>query len=234
MCLSWFTSSHTINVFCLPYFMIHLLRGLLGSGTADADIEFEFIQGRHNIRQYRGRQRGYWNANRLLGPRRQGKEIGQDDNASKPLQFVKKATLLQCCYSSRKNNIQKSEESRNKIVARCTTLMLRLRNACKVGVFQFIAVCFFQGTPLCVLVYGGPWMWMMFESERDTGWVHVGAGAGVHAHFLHASFSSWVAFQCMVCFVSQVGMLHQEEAHRTGRPHRTLSHNKLRTSAAEQ
>lgn len=61
MRLSWFTSPHAINAFCLQalFHMAHLLRGLLGSGTADADIEFEFIQGRHNIRQYRGRQRGY-------------------------------------------------------------------------------------------------------------------------------------------------------------------------------
>lgn len=220
---------------CKPYFMFHLLRGLLGSGTADADIEFEFIQGRHNIRQYRGRQRGYWNANRLLGPRQQGKEIGQDDNASKPLQFVKKATLChktgngfqyKCCYSTKKNNIQKQEERRNKIVAHCTTLMLRLRNACKVGAFHFIAVCFPRDPLMCA----GLW-WTMnvsdVEGESD-------ASAGVHTHFLHASFSSWVAFQCALCFVSRAGTLHQEEGHRTGRPHRTLSHNKLPTSAAEQ
>lgn len=45
-----------------PCFMFHLFFFLFYedcSGAADADIEFKIIQGRHNIRQYRGRQRGH-------------------------------------------------------------------------------------------------------------------------------------------------------------------------------
>lgn len=184
------------------------LRGLLGSRTADADIEFEFIQGRHNIRQYRGRQRGHWNANRLLGPRQQGKEIGQDDNASKPLQFVKKATLChrtgnrfqyKCCYCTKKKNIQKQEERRNKIVAHCTTLMSRLRDAWKVSAFQFIAVCF----PRDPLMHAGS-RWSMIvsnvevECEKDTVCMSC-------TYFLHSSFPSWVSFQCTVCVFCSSG-----------------------------
>lgn len=69
--------------------------------------------------------------------------------------------------------------------------MLRLRNACKVSVFQFIAVCFPRDPLMCA----GLW-WTMnvsdveSERERDTMCMHVCAGAGVHAHFLHASFFS--------------------------------------------
>lgn len=83
-------------------------------------------------------------------------------------------------------------------------------------------------------VYGTTMNVSNVEGERDTTFMHVHTGGGVHAHFLHAWFTSGVASQCTVCFVSQVGTLHQEEGHRTGRPHRTLSHNKLPTSVAEQ
>lgn len=48
---------------------------------------------------------------------------------------------------------------RNKIVAHCTTLMIRLRNACKVSAFQFIAV--FSKGPSYVY-----WFMVDHECER--------------------------------------------------------------------
>ena len=67
--------------------------------------------------------------------------------------------------------------------------MIRLRNAFKVNVFQFIAVCFPRDPVMCA----GLW-WTMnvsdAEGERDTMRMHVHAGASVHTHLLHASFSS--------------------------------------------
>lgn len=56
--------------------------------------------------------------------------------------------------------IKKLEERRNKIVAHCTILMLRLRNAFKVSVFQFIAVCFPRDSLMCA------GLWCNYECER--------------------------------------------------------------------
>lgn len=74
------------------------------------------------------------------------------------------------------------------------------------------------------------------DGERDTMSMHVWRWcycACTLPLMLHSPHEV-APFQCTVCFVSQVVLLHQEEGHRTGRPHRTLSYNKLPTSAAEQ
>lgn len=147
VCLGLHHQAPSMSFACKPYFMSHLLRGLFRSRTADVDIEFEFIQGRHNIRQYRGRQRGHWNANRVLELWQRGKEIGQDDNASKPLQFVKKAAL---CHKTGMDFNTSGATALKGIIFRngkkeikyfpAAWLVSKLRVTCKVGAFQFIAV----------------------------------------------------------------------------------------------
>lgn len=148
-----------------PYFVFHLLRGLFQRRTADADIEFEFIQGRHNIRQYRGRQRGHWDANRLLGLWQRGKEIGPDDNASKPLQFVKKAAL---CHKTGMDFNTSGATALKRIIFRngrkeikyfsATWLVSKLWATCKVGAFRVIAAS--SEGPANVL-------WLMADLQRD-------------------------------------------------------------------
>lgn len=148
-CLSLHHRTPSMSFACKPYFVLHLLRGLFRCRTADADIEFKFIQGRHNIRQYRGRQRGHWNANRLLGLWQQGKEIGPDDNASKPLQFVKKAAL---CHKTGMDFNTSGATALKRIIFRngrkeikefpAAWLVSKLWVTCKVGAFRLIAMSF--------------------------------------------------------------------------------------------
>lgn len=55
---------------------------------------------------------------------------------------------------------KKQAKRRNKIVACYTTLMLRLRNAFKVNVFQFIAMCFPRDSLMCA------GLWYNHECEQ--------------------------------------------------------------------
>lgn len=114
--------AHTINVFCSralfyvsPFFFffyedclgVEQQMQTLNSKSYKADIISGNIEADREAIEM---QIDCW------GRGSRGKEIGRDDNASKPLQFVKKATLChktgdgfqhKCCYSAKENNIQK-------------------------------------------------------------------------------------------------------------------------------
>lgn len=197
-CLGLHHHAPSMSFACKPCFMFHLLRGLFRSRTADADIEFKFIQGRHNIRQYRGRRRGHWNANRLLGLWQWGKEIGRDDNASKPLQFVKKAAL--CHKAGMDFNTSGATALKRIIFRNGRKEIVSCRMTC-VKTMSYLQTWRFSG--YCCVFQRGPLtcagLWQTFNvsdvksgAKSSSVYQKLHSGPVAHTHFLHGSLPSRV------------------------------------------